>query len=287
MTSITSVSQEELSQRRQQLRRQRRIKNLQSIWRTIAVTGLAAGVTWVITLPGWVIRRPEQVTIDGNKLLSTRSIQTLLPLSYPQSLLQLQPQQLARSLEAKALIAEARVTRQLFPPRLIIQVKERHPVAVATPVPTTNSKTLEAKDVKSSDAAQVGLLDVNGNWIPLKTYTALGQALKLPKLRIIGDRDHYRPHWSELYQTVSRSPVKISELDWRDPTNITVKTEVGTFYIGPYTAKFSHQLKAIDRMRKLPNRLNIRQIDYIDITNPDLPSIHLAQAKSEVTSDTP
>ncbi len=110
MTSISSVSQTELAQRRQKLRQERRLKALQSSWRTIAVSGLAGGLAWVITLPGWVIRQPEQVAIAGNRFLSAQAIQSLLPMAYPQSLLQLEPQAIAAQLESKAPIAEATAT---------------------------------------------------------------------------------------------------------------------------------------------------------------------------------
>ncbi|GAC1491127.1 MAG: hypothetical protein NVS2B14_03460 [Chamaesiphon sp.] len=131
MTSITSVSEAELNQRRYQLQRQRQIKSLQTVWRAIFVSSLASGLVWVTTLPDWTIRKPEQVEIEGNRFLTTTAIRSLLPLSYPESLLRLQPQAIAKKLESQAPIAQATVTRTLLPPRLTIQVKELQPVAIA------------------------------------------------------------------------------------------------------------------------------------------------------------
>ncbi|HEY9652894.1 MAG TPA: cell division protein FtsQ/DivIB, partial [Coleofasciculaceae cyanobacterium] len=65
MTSIASVSQQELSNRRKQLRRARRIKAFQALWRSVLAGGMASGLVWAITLPDWVIRQPEQVAIEG------------------------------------------------------------------------------------------------------------------------------------------------------------------------------------------------------------------------------
>jgi cell division protein FtsQ len=283
MTSISSVSQTELAQRRQKLRQERRLKLLQSSWRTIAVSGLAGGLAWVITLPGWVIRQPEQVAIAGNRFLSAQAIQSLLPLAYPQSLLQLEPQAIAAQLESKAPIAEATVARQLFPPRLIVEVKERYPVAMIADPPTPQAaKDKEAKP--AAEAAKVGFLDANGVWIPIESYTSFEQSFKLPTLKIIGYQEQKRSQWTELYQAVSQSPVKVLEIDWRDPSNLILKTELGIFHFGAYSSKFSEQIRAMDRLRKLSEKLNPKQVTYIDLRNPDAPSIQMKKANNSVKS---
>lgn len=286
MTSISSVSQTELTQRRHKLRHQRRLKALQNSWRTLAVSGLAGSMAWVITLPGWVIRQPEQIAIAGNRFLSEQAIQSYLPLSYPQSLFQLEPQALAENLESKAPIAEATVARQLFPPRLIVQVTERHPVAVTSLNLTT--PPIKLSEVKpTSTPPSIGLLDANGVWMPLETYVSLNQSFKLPPLQLIGSQEQYRPYWSELYQQISRSPVKVSEIDWRDPNNLILKTELGIVHLGPYSSKFASQLAAVDRMRKLPEKLNSKQIEYIDLKNPEAPAIQMNQPNSPTKSTPP
>src|SRR6476646_2554216 len=281
MTSISSVSQTELAQRRQKLRQERRLKLLQSSWRTIAVSGLAGGLAWVITLPGWVIRQPEQVAIAGNRFLSAQAIQSLLPLAYPQSLLQLEPQAIAAQLESKAPIAEATVARQLFPPRLIVQVKERYPVAMITDLP--NAQVAQDKGTKpATDTSNVGFLDAKGVWIPIESYTSFDQSFKLPTLKIVGYQEQKRAQWGELYQAVSRSPVKVTEIDWRDSSNLILKTELGIFHLGSYSSRFTEQIQAMDRLRKLSEKLNPKQVVYIDLRNPDAPSVQVKKANSSV-----
>src|SRR5919199_5050325 len=131
MENIASVSQTELTTRRKKLRRARRIKSFQALWRSLLVGGMATSLVWAITRPDWVIRQPEQIVIEGNHFLSSKAIRALLPLSYPQSILRVEPQVIAKSLESQAPIAKAIVSRQLLPPGLTIQVKERRPVAIA------------------------------------------------------------------------------------------------------------------------------------------------------------
>lgn len=283
MTTITSISQSELVQRRRQLRQQRRVKNLQSLWRTLTISTLAGSLAWVTTLPGWVIRQPEQIEIKGNQLLSTPSIRTLLPLVYPQSLLQLQPQAIADGLEARAPIVTATVTRQLLPPRLTVQVQERTPVAIATPRGLSN----EAALLKNKAArAEVRLIDENGRWMPLSSYTALDNSLQLPTLHIIGMPEEYYSVWAKLYQGIRRSPVKISTLDWRNPANLILTTEIGIVHLGVYGPNLSNQLTVLDQMRQLPQNVK-GQIVYIDLKNPQSPSIQLQKSKTNVKANTP
>ncbi len=297
MTSIAPISQTELTQRRQKLRRQRRVRFFQTSWRSLAVTGLAGGAVWVATLPAWVIRKPEQVTIKGNQFISAQTIRTLLPIAYPQSLLKIQPQALADALKSKAPISEATVDRQLFPPGLTVRVRERNPVAIAqpssrvsisSPQPTASKggQPAQASDLQANPT-QSGLLDENGIWTSLETYTSLNQSFKLPTLKVTGNLSQYRPNWTTLYQMLSRSPVKVSEINWEDPNNLILKTEIGSVHFGMYGSNFANQLKALDQMRRLPNHVNPSQLSYIDLRNPDSPFLQMNPSKTPVKLSTP
>ncbi|MGB3536021.1 MAG: FtsQ-type POTRA domain-containing protein [Microcoleaceae cyanobacterium] len=266
MTNLISISSTELGQRRQQLRRQRQLKLIQVIWQTLAVSGLTGGLFWIIHQPVWLIRQPEQIQVQGNYILSNSGIKSLLPLSYPQPLWQVQPKALEETLESESAIAMARITRQLFPPSLTVEVRERRPVAIAQPAATVAPRV---------QAQLVGWLDADGGWMPLESYTELERTRQLPSLKIIGNLEQYRPNWPPVYQAISRSPVAIEEINWQDPANIILKTEIGIIHLGPYTPRFSEQLQAIDRLRQLPEQLNLATIDYIDLKNPTSPLIQV------------
>jgi len=66
--------------------RNHRRKLFQSLLRTLAVSGIAAGLVWATTRPIWVLHESNQISIEGNQFLSAQ-VRSLLPLSYPQSLL--------------------------------------------------------------------------------------------------------------------------------------------------------------------------------------------------------
>ncbi|NJK36997.1 MAG: FtsQ-type POTRA domain-containing protein [Oscillatoriales cyanobacterium RM2_1_1] len=266
MAQIDVVSSQDLGSRRQQLRRQRRVKYVQTFWQVLTVSGLLAGVIWVVHLPLWSIRRAEQIQVEGNQLLSEQRVRALLSLSYPQSIWQIRPQVLVRTLKSQGQIAEAKVVRQMLPPSLLVEIKERRPVAIAQP-----SKNL----LNQTEAKKVGWLDEMGGWIPLESYSKLEQTQQLPTLKIVGQYQQYRAYWSKLYGALNRSPIEVQEIDWQNPTNIILRTDILSFHLGPYSDQFAEQLRAIDRLRQLPQEISIDQVDYINLYNPAIPLVQL------------
>lgn len=266
MKDITPISQLELEQRRSVLRRNRRIEQAQSIWRTLAASCLLGGLIWGVNQPIWVVKEAKQIIISGNKLLSTQSIQSYLPVVYPKSLLEIKPEELARIVESQPTIADATVTRKLFPPRVMLQVQERVPVAVAI----TKTRALPT----------TGLIAEDGVWIPIQSYAAPNStSFQMPKLKVLGQVEQYQPYWRELYQTVSKAQIKVTEIDCQNPHNLSLKTELGTVHLGPYSPLLTKQLQVLQQMRRLPSQVPPSQIAYIDLSNPDNPSIQTSSLK--------
>ncbi len=287
MTGIASVSPTKLAQRRRQLQQRRRIRTLRLGWRMVGVCGLAGGVVWAATLPMWVLRSTDQIQVEGNTYISSQSVRSLVPIAFPQSLWRVEPEALAQTVKDKAPIADAKVHRQLVPPGLVVQIQERYPVAIAIPNPSSAQGT----SAQGNGAATSGLLDANGTWIPLERYTTFDPALKLPTLKVLGNPDQYRPYWSKLYQEVSRSSVKILEIDWRDVNNVVLKTEIGNVRVGPYGSQFGYQLSVLDRMRKLSGRMDFSQVAYINLLDPKIPTVQFgaspAASPEAAASDSP
>lgn len=258
MTDLPPLDPNSLKTRRQALRSQRRFKAWQAVWRFSLLTGMAGGMLWVMSWSDWTIRDQSQIQVQGNRLLSEDQVRQLLPLTSAQPIWQLPTQQLSRALEAKPPIAEAEIARQLFPVKLTVAVRERQPVARATA------------------AGKRGFLDAEGVFIPQQAYRPeILKALKLPDLTVIGFESRYRPYWAELYPAIGRSPVKIQTVDWRNPSNVVLKTELGTVHGGPYDGQFPQKLAALAQLRRLPSRVPASRIIYIDLTDPDSPAVQL------------
>jgi cell division protein FtsQ len=234
--------------------------------------GLAAGVVWATTLPNWMVQKPQQLQIRGLRLLGREDIRELVSLSYPQSILRLSPEAIAEKIETHPLIAEANVSRELFPPAIAIWVRERQPVAVAKIPQSTTAATA------ASVSQSVGLLDAEGRWFPLKGIAA--DAVELPELTTIGFPSVYRAHWQQVYQAIAAAPFTVREIHWQNPNNIILKTEMGTVHLGPYQKQFRQQLQQLERLRRLPKQIPEAQIAYIDLRNPNEPAVQLASGAS-------
>lgn len=281
MAGIVSVSHADLAQRRKKLRRQRQMKIIQAIWRTFAITGLASGLLWVAIQPIWVLNTPKQIMVkSGDRVLPEGSIQSFLKLSYPQSLWRIQPSAIADSLKQQPTIAQATVRRRLFPPGLIVEIQQRVPVAIAQSSKVRNTDTAKKQ-------VSVGLVDASGIWIPLEKYKSVNPNVKLPSLKVIGLPEQYRQYWSQLYPTLSQSSVKVTEIDWQDPTNLILKTELGNVSLGAPSPQLPEQIKVLAQMRQLPAKINPNQIEYIDLKNPESPLVHVNQKNQKINSQTP
>ncbi|MGG6297312.1 cell division protein FtsQ/DivIB [Leptolyngbya sp. AN02str] len=291
MANLPYVSRNELIQRRRRLRWQRRLKAAQSFWRLIVLLGLTGGAVWVMRQPGWVIRDASQIVVEGYELLSPEMVRSLLPLEYPQSLWEVEVDQVAQELASRGPVSAATISRRLFPPSLVVEITERTPVAIALDfVPDVTSPTGAIATNPSR-----GLIDATGAWFPLENYTTISPSLQIPNLTVVGMHAQNREQWATLYQELSRfqqtvaNPVTISELDWRDPTNLIARTEVGSVHLGAFSnaQMFAQQLQALNQMRQLPQNINTSRIAYIDLKNPASPLIQMVGFHQAVSYENP
>lgn len=282
MTNLVTPSPEELSERRRSLRKQRRLRNLQNIWRVLAISGLAAGAFWLMRNPYWLLlRHSDQVIIEGNDMLSDAAVHELLALEYPQRIFDLQPEQLIERLLTQSPIAYAQVSRELFPPRLEIMLQERLPVAVTVP-----SRPGLTTDGEPTPTSHPGLLDSEGYWMAQAAAVGLDAEFALPELQVRGFHPRYQSQWPQLYQASQTSPVAIQTIDLRSPNNLILETAIGRVHLGIYDPRrFSEQLAILPRLRTLTGNPDAPAVDYIDLANPQVPAVKLSQptAATEVT----
>ncbi len=278
MERLVPVSRRGLNQRRSYLRRRRYWKIARRSWRLIAVALVAVATASLLTAAPWVIRGPEQVEVLGNRMLSDESVRSLLGISYPQSLWKLQPQAIAASIRARGPVAQVDITRQLLPPRLVVRVTELFPVAViesTVPVPRPNS---------SGGGSQIGLIDGQGTWIDLERYQSMRPVPQLPGLKVTGNYSTIQHEWAFIYRWLSLSPIAVQTIDWRDPRSINLQTELGRVELGDYGRdRLAQQMTILARMRSLPQQLDPRQIDHLDLRDLDRPNI---QTKDQIRSTT-
>lgn len=251
--------------RRKKMRKQRRLRIFQRIWQLVFITALTSSMVAVAMLPEWQLRSPNQIEIEGNKLLSKEILRNFLQISYPQSIFQIQPQAIASQLEASAPVSKVLVSRNIFPSKLTIQVQERLPIA------------------NSIRNGQKGFLDAEGIWVPVKAYPS---NITKPNLVILEPTNRVFPQWSTLYRQVSQSQIKISQVDLRDESNLILSTELGLVYFGTYKPSlFGTQLDTLDRLRMLPEKLKLTSFNHIDLSQPTNPILEMNVPQKEKSSE--
>jgi len=292
MTDMLSVSRRDLLKRRQKLRRHRQMKILTGVWRILATSSIAGGMFWIILGPVWLITTPAQILMrSGNQLLPQKTVQKLLQFSYPQSLWRIKPSAIAQSLERQPTIAQAIVNRRLFPPGLNIEIQERLPVAMIQPSSKSNatncvsnsqapSKKVTSPTIPCSQnpkADDINLIDANGNLIPWEKYTTFNPKGKLPALKVLGSPEQYHPYWVPVYQAIQDNSLNVMEIDFRDPTNVIFKTELGTVHLGIPVVQLDQKIQRLREMGNLKAKFKSGEIVYIDLQSPDYPLVQLHQ----------
>ncbi len=262
-----SISTTRLKNRRDELKKQRQWRNFIIFIRTILTMSLFTGVFWFFTLPNWVIRDSKQVNIEGNNLLSDDEIRSLIPLNYPEPLLKLSTSDLKNNLQDVIPVSNVLITKQILPPSLTIQVVEKKPVAIAV-APKLSTKT------KKMTNEAIGYIDKDGVFTSNKLYQNLkNKPQEIPSLKIIGNPQIYLAYWAQLYNLASQSKVKITTIDWQNPSNLILITDLGKIHLGSYTSKFSKQLMMLEKLKVITQKMPKERIAYIDLTDPELPSI--------------
>jgi cell division protein FtsQ len=223
-------------------------------WRFLVSFGIFTAALWVVSLPIWNLTSPNQIEVKGTKLLSAKELKDKIAIDYPKYIFRMQPQAIATQLEKKAPVYNVLVKRSLFPIKVTVIVQERQPVAIAT-----------------LNGQEAGFIDPKGVWVEAKSYPP---NLKKPEIIVLGANDRILQMWRKLYSQISRSPVKISKLDFRNPSNLILTTDLGLVYCGDYTySKMEKQIQMLDRLRSLPKSSIGLKFTHIDLINPNYPVV--------------
>ena len=242
--------------RRLALKRQRQLRILQTLWRSLLVSSLAGGLIWASFLPKWTIRQLKQVEIQGNEYLSADVVKGLVQETASQPIFTLTPQTIERILKNQAPIAQVSVARKLYPPQVTIAIKERHPIAETLPDPT------------AINPLEKGYLDAQGMWMSQDNYRS-AEDFPTPTLKVIGYRPHYSLQWAKLYPHLQTLPITIKAVNWQDPSNLILETELGEVHLGGNLESLPEQLDKLAQLKNLPQKLPPQQIRRINLKNSD------------------
>jgi cell division protein FtsQ len=254
-SSVASpVTKAQFIARRQAIRRQRQRLYFLKFWRFAVVFALAIGLVGLVRSPLGQLKGVEQITIEHNKVLAPAQAYEQLALTFPTPIYLIEPHQLEERLAALPLIYRARVTRQLLPLGLHIEVQERVPVATATRL------------------GAGGVVDAEGIWISRATYPKVDT----PELQVEGYTVQRQKDWQALYPLLQSAPVPIQRVDFNDPRNLILTTPFGTIWFGSLdTQRIQQQFQTLKQLVPLTRKYAPEQIQYFDLRDPTMPAFHL------------
>ncbi|MFQ3612780.1 MAG: hypothetical protein SNJ68_03565 [Cyanobacteriota bacterium] len=273
MVTLAPPTREELLQRRRLLRQQRRSRFWQGSWRLTSSMALLVVLVLGLRQPYWQIRQPEQIQVEGTDWVDPDWVRDQLPLRYPLDIWQVQPVVLEGALLGSPTqpspIESVQVQRRLLPVGVIVQIRERQPIAQAI------------------RGDQLGLVDIEGNWLALTSFQKSSvpdrSTRPLPQLELLGWESHTPEQWALLLNTLQQSDIPIEAVDWQEGEAITLRTELGNVYLGPISDRLALQIQTLNQMRDLRRYCDCtpEQIVHIDLTSPTVPTLQLTPSASQ------
>jgi cell division protein FtsQ len=258
-------------ERRRRLRQERRQERLIQLWRLVFFLLTATGLSWLLLTLGWSLRSASQIQISGSQRMDETVVVNAADLSFPQSLLSLEPGEIETKLMQELPVQEVSVQRRLLPPGLNIQLVERRPVAAATRM---GPKGIER-----------GMVDREAQWMPMDM--AKQGEKPASAVKIEGWISSRRAVIARILQEQDRlgRPLKTIVVEPAGGINLRIET-LGLVYLGANDALLDQQFKTIAQLNQsLPPGLRGSTSEGLDLSDPGQPELKLRPAPNPSTPE--
>jgi cell division protein FtsQ len=246
-------------QRRKELRRNNRLNILAQLWRLLALVAISGGLSWLVIKQAWILRSPNQVTVQGAPDLNREQVLRATGITFPLPLLQLDPALIKQRISAALPVDQVLMQRQMLPPRLVITLSERAAVAKA--------------QRNGIGGPEQGFIDRTGRWIsPRQQAGAMGAAS--PNLKVVGWQSRYQPSL-ELLIGVLPKEADVRELRFEANGDLwVVSSKLGLVRFGPLDERLGRRVQVLSHLSKelkrAPGALGAKALDLSDPEHPEL-----------------
>ena len=258
-------------ERRRRLRQERRQERLIQLWRLVFFLLTATGLSWLLLTLGWSLRSASQIQISGSQRMDETVVVNAAGLSFPQSLLSLEPGEIETKLMQELPVQEVSVQRRLLPPGLNIQLVERRPVAAATRM--------------CPKGIERGMVDREAQWMPMDM--AKQGEKPASAVKIEGWISSRRAVIARILQEQDRlgRPLKTIVVEPAGGINLRIET-LGLVYLGANDALLDQQFKTIAQLNQsLPPGLRGSTSEGLDLSDPGQPELKLRPAPNPSTQE--
>ena len=248
-------------ERRRRLRQERRQERLIQLWRLVFFLLTATGLSWLLLTLGWSLRSETQIQISGSKRMDQKVVVKAAGLTFPQSLLSIEPGQIEALLMQELPVQKASVQRHLFPPGLEIQLVERRPIAAAT--------RMGPKGIEQ------GMVDRKAQWMPMDMARQGEKPASSVKVEgWIANRRAVIARILEQRDLLGR-PLKTIVVEPAGGVSLRIET-LGLVYLGANDALLDQQFKTIALLNQsLPPNLRGASSEGLDLSDPSQPELKL------------
>ncbi|KMM18018.1 cell division protein FtsQ/DivIB [Synechococcus sp. GFB01] len=253
-------------ERRRLLRQQRRRERLRNLWRLLVLLALSGGLGYALLRQGWSLTNPGQVEVVGSRQVGPEQVIQAAELSFPVSLLTLQPRRLAADLTAALPVEQVQVSRLMAPPRLRVVLVDRHAVARAQRV--------------SNHGLEMGYVDRLGNWMSSRQGQNLDATLS-SSLLVRGWTPRQRPSLALVLNFRQRLGDDLREIRFEPDGNLWLRSEkLGQVRLGPPDQQLPRRLDVLEHLvKELPTTIKGRQLQSIDLSDPEQPELGVVGGK--------
>ena len=250
------------TERRRQLRQQRRQERLRNLWRFLVLLTLAGGLGYGLLRQGWVLTGPDQVEVVGSQQVGADQVVQAARLVFPQPLLGLHPKRIAEALASALPVEQVQVNRLMAPPRLRVELVDRKAVARA-----------QRRTAKGSEQ---GYVDRLGHWMSIRQGQG-ASAKASAGLLVLGWQPRYRPALALMLEQRERLGGDISQIRFEPDSSIWLQSKrLGKVRFGPADAQLERRLEVLRHLQQeLPDRVKGRQLQSIDLSDPEQPELGL------------
>ena len=256
-------------ERRRRLRQERRQERLIQLWRLVFFLLTATGLSWLLLTLGWSLRSASQIQISGSQRMDETVVVNAAGLSFPQSLLSLEPGEIETKLMQELPVQEVSVQRRLLPPGLNIQLVERRPVAAAT--------RMGPKGIEQ------GMVDRKAQWMPMDM--AKQGEKPASAVKVEGWISNRRAVIARILQQrdLLGRPLKTIVVKPAGDVSLRIET-LGLINLGANEALLEQQFKTIAQLtQSLPSDLRGTSNEGLDLSDPSQPELKLRPTPTPTT----
>ncbi|QEY30888.1 FtsQ-type POTRA domain-containing protein [Synechococcus sp. RSCCF101] len=250
------------AERRRLMRRQKQWEGLANAWRLLFFLAAAGGLGVLVLDQGWQLSRADQVVVSGSERLGRERVLEALELSFPRTLLDLVPSEVEERLGTMLPVQEVHVQRRMLPPRLMVRLTDRDPLAHA--------------ERPTRSGVEAGLVDGAGHWMD-RSLLAAGEE-PLTSIRVLGWQQRYRPTLEQVLERRDGMGSPLSRVRFESNGELWLSTEaLGDVLLGSDDGRHPERLAVMRHLTsKLPQQLSGRRLVSIDLTDPEQPELGIA-----------